>query len=221
MSRCRQCNLEILDETDRCPLCSSVLEPTIEMENMYPNAKVKTRKWVFMSKVYLFCAIVLEVILFGINYVDKHKIGWSLIVGLILLYGYLVIQLTILGQAGHKIKILLMASITLVMMVVLDLLIGYKGWSVNYGLPLGVIILDIGIAVLMLINCRNWQSYIMWQILMVLVSAGMVLLYVVGIMTSPYMMGFAVMCSGFLFLGTLIFGDRRARVEVQRRFHIK
>lgn len=220
MSKCRQCNLEILDETDRCPLCSSVLEHTIAVENMYPNAKVKTRKWVFMSKVYLFCAIVLEVILYGINYVDNYKIGWSLITGLILLYGYLVIQLTILGQAGHKIKIVLLAAITFVMMVVLDLLIGYKGWSVNYALPTCIIILDIGIAVLMLINRRNWQSYIMWQILMLLVSGAMILLYIFGIMTSPYMMGIAVMCSGMLFLGTLIFGDRRAKVEVQRRFHI-
>ena len=220
MSKCRQCNLEILDETDRCPLCSSVLEHTVAVENMYPNAKVKTRKWVFMSKVYLFCAIVLEVILFGINYVDNYKIGWSLITGLILLYGYLVIELTILGQAGHKSKIFLLAVITFAMMVVLDLLIGYRGWSINYALPVCVIILDVGIAVLMLINSRNWQSYIMWQIFMLLVSGVMILLYIFEIMTSPYMMGVAIMCSGILFLGTIIFGDRRARVELQRRFHI-
>ena len=221
MSRCRQCNLEILDETERCPLCSSVLEHTIAVENMYPNAKVKTRKWVFMSKVYLFTAIVLEVILLGINYVDKYKIGWSLIAGLVLLYGYLVIQLAILGQAGHKIKIVLLAAITIVMMVLMDLLIGYKGWSVNYALPTCVILLDLGIAVLMFINRRNWQSYIMWQLLMLLVSGGMILLFVFGIITNPHVMGVAVLFSVFLFLGTVIFGDRRARVEVYRRFHIK
>ena len=221
MSRCRQCKLEILDETERCPLCSTVLEHTIAVENMYPNAKVKTRKWVFMSKVYLFTAIVLEVILFGINYVDKYKIGWSLIAGLILLYGYLVIQFAILGQAGHRIKIVLLACITIVTMILLDFLIGYEGWSVNYAFPSLVILLDIGISVLMLVNRRNWQSYIMWQILMLLVSGGMVLLFIFGIITEPHVTGVAVLCSVFLFLGTIIFGDRRARVEVQRRFHIK
>ncbi len=41
MSRCRQCNIEVLDETERCPLCHSVLEPTIEVENMYPDVKIK------------------------------------------------------------------------------------------------------------------------------------------------------------------------------------
>jgi len=221
MSRCRQCNVEILDETESCPLCHSVLEHTFEVENMYPNAKVQTRKWVFMSKVYLFGAIVLEVLLFGINYVDKYQIGWSLVAGLGLLYGYLVIQLAILGQAGHKIKIVLLSAIGVVMMVLADFVIGYHGWSVNYALPTCVIILDIGIAVLMLVNRRNWQSYIMWQILMLLVSGGMVLLFIFGIITNPYEMGAAVLCSVFLFLGTIIFGDRRARVEVYRRFHIK
>lgn len=221
MSKCRQCNLEILDETDRCPLCRSALEHTIAVENMYPNAKIKTRKWVLMSKIYLFTAILLEVILFGINYIDKYKIGWSLVAGLILLYGYLVIQFTILGQAGHKTKILLLAVITIVMMILIDILIGYDGWSVNYALPSCVIILDIGISVLMLVNRRNWQNYIMWQLLMLLVSGGMILLFIFGIMTKPHLMGVAVLCSVFLFLGTIIFGDRRARVEVQRRFHIK
>ena len=41
MSRCKQCNIEVLDETERCPLCHSVLEPTIEVENMYPEDQNK------------------------------------------------------------------------------------------------------------------------------------------------------------------------------------
>lgn len=220
MSKCRQCNVEILDETERCPLCDSVLEHTEEMENMYPNAKVQTRKWVLMSKVYLFAAIVLEVILFGINYVDEYQIGWSLVVGLGLLYGYIVIRLAILGQAGHKLKIILLSAIGIVMMILADFAIGYHGWSVNYALPSCVIILDIGIAILMLVNRRNWQSYIMWQLLMLLVSGGMVLLYIFGIISNPYILGVAVLATVFLLLGTVIFGDRRARVELYRRFHI-
>lgn len=220
MSRCRQCNVEILDETERCPLCDSVLEYTEEMENMYPNARVRTRKWVLLSKVYLFAAILSEAVMFGINYVDKYKIGWSLIAGMGLLYGYIVIRLAILGQAGHKLKIISLSAIGIVMMILVDFVIGYHGWSVNYVLPSCVVVLDIGIAVLMLVNRRNWQSYIMWQLLMLLVSGGMILLCFFGIITNPYVVGVAVLVTVFLFLGTVIFGDRRARVELYRRFHI-
>lgn len=220
MSKCRQCKVEVLDETERCPLCHSALEHTFEVENMYPDVRIQTRKWVFWSRIYLFSAIMLEAILLGINYVDKYKIGWSLIAGLLLLYGYLVIQLAILGQAGHKLKIVILAAIALVMMVLIDFLIGYHGWSVNYVLPAGVITLDIGIIVLMIINRRNWQSYLMWQILMILVSVMLGIFVWLNIITAPHLTGVAILFSVFLFLGTVIIGDRRARVELKRRFHI-
>lgn len=220
MSRCRQCKLEILDETERCPLCHSALEHTFDVENMYPDVKVQTRKWVFWSRIYLFTSILLWAVLFGINYVDKYQIGWSLIAGLLLLYGYLVIELAILGQGGHKLKIVLLVAIAIVMMVLIDFLIGYHGWSVNYALPSGVILLDVGIIILMIVNRRNWQSYIMWQILMILVSVMLGIFYWLNIITSPYLTGIAILLSVFLFLGTLIIGDRRARVELKRRFHI-
>ena len=63
MSRCKQCNIEVLDETERCPLCHSVLEPTIEVENMYPDVKIKTRRMMLLSRIYLFVAIVAEAVL--------------------------------------------------------------------------------------------------------------------------------------------------------------
>ena len=221
MSRCRQCNVEVLDETERCPLCNSVLEQTFEVENMYPDVRIQTRRLTFLSRVYLFGILLLEVILFSINYFDRYKIGWSLIVGLILFYGYLVIRFAILGKTGYRSKIVVLAAIAVLMMIAIDFLVGYHGWAVNYVLPACVIVLDIGIIILMIVNRRNWQSYIMWQILMLLVCVAMLILYLVGIITNPYVMGAAGFVSLFLFLGTLIIGDRRARVELHRRFHIR
>ena len=66
MSRCGQCKIEVLDEAQRCPLCGTVLEPTVEVENMYPDIRVRSRKLVFISRVYLFLAVVTEMILVNI-----------------------------------------------------------------------------------------------------------------------------------------------------------
>ena len=63
MSRCKQCNVEILDETERCPLCHSVLEKTVEVENMYPNVRTMTRRLALLSRIYLFVAILVEALL--------------------------------------------------------------------------------------------------------------------------------------------------------------
>ena len=44
MSKCHKCKIEVLDETEICPLCRSVLEQTEELENMYPNNTPKERE---------------------------------------------------------------------------------------------------------------------------------------------------------------------------------
>ena len=222
MSRCRQCNIEILEETERCPLCNSVLEQTIEVENMYPNVRTRVRRWALAGRIYLFCAIMIESLLIVINAVTESESGiwWSAITGLGLLYGYLLIRFAILGRSGYKGKTILLTLIAILIAVAVDFLVGYRGWSVNYALPAGILLIDTGILVLMIVNRRNWQSYLMLQIFMVLVGAMVLVFYLTGIITTPYLSLIAFAASLALFLGTVIIGDHRAYVELKRRFHI-
>ena len=168
-----------MDETERCPLCHSVLEPTIEVENMYPDVKIKTRRMMLLSRIYLFVAIVAEA------------------------------------------KTIVLTLIAILILIAIDFVSGYRGWSVRYVFPAAIILVDAGILILMCVNRRNWQSYIMWQIFMILCSFVPIILYLTGIIYVPYLALAALGTSVFLFLGTLIIGDRRARVELKRRFHIR
>ena len=221
MSRCRQCNIEVLDETERCPLCNSVLDPTVEVENMYPNVRVMVKKMMLLSRIYLFVAILVEALLITINYYTTSETWWSIITGLILFYGYMVIRFAILGKTGYKAKTIILTIIAILVMVAIDFLAGYHGWSVNYVLPSGIILIDFAILLLMMVNRRNWQSYLMWQIFMILCSLVPVILAVVEIITEPFLAGIVLLFFVFFFLRTLIIGDRRARVELYRRFHIR
>lgn len=221
MSRCRQCNIEILDETERCPLCNSVLEQTVEVENMYPNVRTMARKLMLISRIYLFCAIFVEALLVYINAVTESEIWWSAIAGLTFLYGYMLLRYAILGKSGYKSKIIVLAVIAVLMTVAIDFVVGYRGWSVNYVLPSGILFIDAGILFLMCYNRRNWQSYMMWQIFMILCSLIPLIFLMVGIITEPMPGLTAFAASVFLFLGTLIIGDRKARTELKRRFHIR
>lgn len=223
MAKCKNCNVEILDETEVCPLCHSILEQNDALENMYPNVRFMMRKLTLISRIYLFCAILLQAGLFCINwlYFDEVEVWWSAISGLSLLYVYVLIRYAILGTSGYKSKVLILSLIAVLSAVAIDLVTGFHGWSLDYVLPSGIVIMDGIILFCMAYNHRNWQSYIMWQILMLLVCVAMLILYLVGIITNPYVMGAAGFGSLFLFLGTLIIGDRRARVELHRRFHIR
>ena len=221
MSRCKECNVEILDETERCPLCHSVLEKTVEVENMYPNVRTMTRRLALLSRIYLFVAILVEALLIYLNVLSDSEMFWSAIPGLAMLYGYLVLRYAILGKSGYKGKIIVLTLIAILMVVAIDFVVGYRGWSVNYALPSAILLVDAGILILMCINRRNWQSYMMWQIFMILCSVVPLVLYAVGIVTAPLFALLAFAFSAALFLGTLIIGDRRARTELRRRFHVR
>lgn len=220
MGKCKNCNIEILDATDCCPLCQSILEQTEDLENMYPDVRFYMRRMTFFSRIYLFCGIVLEAVLFGLNLLVNSEIWWSAITGLILLYIYMVLRYAILGQSGYQSKVIILSLISVLSAIAIDYITGYTGWSVDYVLPIGILLMDAVILGCMIFNHRNWQSYIMWQILTVLCSLIPVGLYITGLEHNEYVAFLPVAVSAAIFLGTMIIGDRRARMELKRRFHI-
>ena len=167
MAKCWNCNIEILDETEYCPLCQSILEPTDELENMYPDVRLKIRRLTLFSRIYLFCAILAEAALFCVNLLTESQIWWSAITGLAFLYFYMVLRYAILGKSGYKSKVTVLVILSILIAVVIDFVLGYRGWSVDYVLPVGILVVDAVVLICMIGNRRNWQSYMMWQILMI------------------------------------------------------
>lgn len=187
---------------------------------MYPDIRMRTRKLVMISRFYLFFAIVAEIILVNVSlFFDWSSIVY-LINGMIFFYGYMVIRYAILGKSGYIAKTVVLTALALAMLVAADFAVGYNGWSVNYVLPSGILLIDAGVVLMMAVNRKNWQSYMMLELFMVLCGGVMLLLYLFGIVTSPVMSSVAFNVSVILFLGTVIIGGRRARVELKRRFHI-
>jgi FlaA1/EpsC-like NDP-sugar epimerase len=143
-----------------------------------------------------------------------------IISGLVLLFGYIVIRYAIIGTSGYRAKTIVLTILAVLLLIAIDVVHGYNGWSVNYVFPSGIILVDVGILVIMAVNYKNWQSYIMQQIFMILCSVVALVLCKVGIITNPIVSIIAMNVSVIIFLGTLIIGGRRARVELKRRFHI-
>ena len=126
--------------------------------------------------------------------------------GLVLLFGYIVIRYAILGTSGYIAKTVVLTIIAVIMLVAVDFSVGYNGWSVNYAFPSGILLIDVGIVVCMSINRKNWQSYLMVQIFMVLCSVVAIILSLVQIITDSMLSVVALNVSVILLLGTLIIG---------------
>lgn len=221
MSRCRQCNVEILDHTQICPLCKCVVEENTK-ENSYPDIRFRVRKLNLAVRIFLFAAILLEALLVYININYAPEICWSAISGAGFAYLYFIAKFAVLNDnAGYRSKFLALTIFGVLYVIWIDYIIGYHGWSVNFVLPGGLLFIDAFILFVMFFNRRNWQSYIMLEILMIFLSAIPLLLMWLDIVTETFISGLAFAVSVLLFLGTLIIGDRRARSELKRRFHVR
>ncbi len=216
------CKIDILDKTDKCPLCHNVLEwDGIEKEDLYPNARIVRKKYQFLENIFLFISIAVWVVLFIIDYTTDPEFLWSFTVSLVIIFANVLLRLTILGKSSYMAKIIWTIIIGMAFLIEADFLTGNHGWGVNFAVPTAIFLWDIALIILMLfINRRNWHSYIIDQITALLACGVMVLLMFWDIITFPYYAFGVVVFTLLMFAGTMIMGDRKAREELKRRFHI-
>ena len=215
------CKVDILDKTDKCPLCNNVLEwDGIEREMLYPDARIAVKKYQFLENVFLFASIALWVVLFVIDYMTDPEFLWSFTASLVIIYANVLLRLTILGKSSYMAKIIWTIIIGMAFLIEADFLTGNHGWGVNFAMPTAVLIWDITLIILMLfINRRNWQSYIIDQLTALLACGVILLLMLFDIITFPYYAMGVQLFTVLMFVGTMIMGDRKAREELKRRFH--
>lgn len=219
MNKCNKCGVLVRDDTQFCPLCRCVLEQGTG-EDSYPDVLLTVRRLKKISNVCLFVLLLISSALGAINYQYYHGMLWSLIPMAAMAYGYLVLRYAILSKSGYRAKIMVLVACGIGLVVLIDGVTGFHGWSLNVVLPGGLMFVDGIIVALMVINRKSWQSYLVFQIGMVFISLIPLVLWRMGLITWPLLSLVGEAVSIFLVLGTVIIGDRGAREELRRRFHI-
>lgn len=221
MAECKKCKVHITDDTDRCPFCRCVLEDDgIKGENVYPDTEEKVKFWRILRKIILFLSLCAIGGMLIALYMGADIFNWTVVVTLILLYVNVSIYMSITGKIGYMFKTLFLTLLALLILIGIDYFTGYNRWSFDYTLPSGIIFLNVVCVLLMIINRRNWQSYISFQLFNIFWSVVIAVLLRLGIIRQPVLVIIAVSASVFVFAGTLIFGGRRASDELKRRFFI-
>ena len=104
--------------------------------------------------------------------------------------------------------------------MLVDFVLGYKGWSLGVGMPVIVLVLDVIIIICMIINRQNWESYLLLQIFCVILGIVQMLLYFTKVLQSPVLPWTSFLVSLILFTSSVVIGDRKARNELKRKFYI-
>ncbi len=222
MAKCIKCNVIIADDSHICPLCNHILEPIAgqEVENVYPNIKEKHKKMNFVIRLYLFLALVCDALFVLLNFMTHARIPWATITSAAFVYGFLTLTMVTNPRFSLKAKMVYQTLWGVVFIMVLDYVLGFKGWSFAFILPAAIVVLDVIMLVLMLINRRYYQEYLVMEILLIVLSVIPLTLYFIGLTHILSVALLALVASGILFVGTLIIGGPKSNAELSRRFHV-
>lgn len=194
-----------------------VLAP--ERDN-YPEVEKKRHRMKLAVAICWLCAIVAYTALRIVAAKVPFDKSWDGLIGGCLLYLMFTFHVSFLGRRGYQFKMIMQTIGGLLLVILIDIILGFHGWSLNYVLPGVFVLTDVAILILMLVNSRNWQSYIPVQMLLVLLSLIGVILYALDVIKvwPPALLGFAIVC--VIFVCTVIIGGSRSRQELRRRFHL-
>ena len=219
MKRCKRCDILIMDDTALCPLCDSVLDGDEPGVNTYPKLEDEFHRTVLFRKIIYFIFLTSAVISVLVNYLTFNGIYWSLIVLASIGYCLFTINYTIRNRTNFGAKVIFQAVGILILTWVIDMVTGYKGWSIRYAIPALLLLADGILVCMMMFDTVRWQGYFMCQLAVTILSVAPVVFASLGIVNN---MNLAIITCVILWLilaATIIFGGRKVKSELVRRFH--
>ena len=232
MSRhCNRCNVDVVDEAIECPLCHGVLELDDEdkVENIsdmvsksstYPDVTVSLKIMKLVIRIVIFASVIAGITVLLVNYLTFNGVYWSLIVIAGRVYGNLTLLYSFRDRKSIQRIIQVQMLAAIVLLQILDYLLGSKGWSFSYALPILFVGVDVGMVVLMIVGIDGWQTYIMTEIVTFILSIIIFVMKLCGLVKGSFFMIIAIAVTGIILLGTVLFGQKMVENELKRRFKL-
>lgn len=137
MRRCEDCGVQVAGTRGRCPLCGEPLEKVPgEEREIYPKVPLLRKKYKkLLFPLFLFsiaCCVAAGIV----NLFFPQTGFWSLIVLCGVLYLWSCLRTAVTKRGNLPKQLFLQTLFLSALLLLLDLLTGWRGWSAGYGVPL-------------------------------------------------------------------------------------
>lgn len=226
MKQCEACHVHIaMDNRQFCPLCGTELVKAPPpgyafAQNPYPNLTGTIRQYNFIRRLLLFLTLLGCSVCILVNWLVTPDLLWCLIVLLVAAYCWITIPPLLRRGANYATRVVWQVIFTSALLIALDFLTGYRGWSISYVLPSLLAAGILGIGLMAIFNRTNWAQYMFSQVWMAIFAFAPLILYLVGIAQNLTMALITAILGIASILVMLVFGDRSLKNEFKRRFNL-
>ncbi len=222
MLRCEHCKVDLPGDQKRCPLCRNKPSGTPDgAENPFPC--IPDEKWTVSRTLIVwiaFASVCAAAVCITVNTIIPADGWWSLFViaGIASLWGDFLIMIK--KRRNLPKNILWQVIAVSVIAIIWDLITGFKGWSLDYVLP---IISSCAMTAMMVIaktRRLDTQDYILYLAIDCILGIVCFVLLLTGavriVIPSAVSFGISIIFMAFL----LFFEGKALWAEIQRRLHL-
>ena len=186
---------------------------------IYPQ-KLSSKKGEKVLKILLCASIVLGIILVIINKLTTPKIHWAALANCGIIYIWITVMYSITNSTNVAGHVLIQTIIISEAMLYIDDRIGFRGWSINIGIPIALIVANTTMLILTIVTSDNYIKYAIYQLLIVLISVISIWLIWDKIIILKILSYIAITISIISLLFSLILCYRDVKEAIVRKFHM-
>jgi hypothetical protein len=225
MKYCKKCGVSVNTQYDYCPLCAAGLvsdgEPAADVSgDLYPVNSETSKTPNMLLRAMVFISVVAVLTCVFINIMAYEGMLWSLIVaaGVVFVWAAAGYPLIARKNIGHHIMV--DAVFACAFFVVAQFVINTKGWSLDYVVPFLFIAATTLISFVILVKRMKWREYAVYQFVTIILGLLPVISVISGLVIILWPSILSAFYSFITLLGMFIFGDKKYKNELIKRFHL-
>lgn len=221
MKKCEKCNINVIGKRESCPLCQGLLiGKDAEQEEIFPHISTIYKQHNLFFKVFILISIIIASVTVALNIMFPQKGAWSLFIlgGLASVWISLITAINKRNNIPKNIVYQLM--IITVALIVWDYVTHWKGWSIEYVIPLMYVFAMISMAVISKVMKLNIEDYVLYMIIDGLFGVIPVIFLLMGILDVIYPSLICVVSSIISLSTILLFEGESMRAEMKKRLHL-
>lgn len=220
MKTCERCNAAINTGRQQCPLCGTPLEKGDDPAFFsYPALTDITVRYNLVMRIGIFISVLASGLSLLINFLTSPHFMWSLIVIACLVYLWALVLSLLRRGVNQAKRIIFQVVMTSLLVVALDVITGYKGWSVSFVVPGLFSVGILAVLIMSIFMPTKWSEYIFYQLMMSIFGFIPLGLYFFGLAQNLVVVLVSTGIALMSVLFTIIFGDRSLKNDFIRRFH--
>ncbi|MFQ8599809.1 MAG: DUF6320 domain-containing protein [Oscillospiraceae bacterium] len=221
MKTCENCRLQVAGNREYCPLCQAELTGEGDPEQeAFPKIPTVYKQHTLFFRILLFSSIAGGVIALALNFMLPQSGWWSLFVllGLGCTWASLAIAVR---KRGNIPKNLLYQVVLISLLAALwDWVTGWRGWSIDYVVPLVCICAMVAMSVLARVLRLRIQDYMIYLCIDAVFGVVPIVFFLTGVLRVVYPALICVAGSLISLAALLVFEGQNMLLELKRRLHL-